>query len=253
MATVVDNTSIASAQERAASILYGNEKPIAPVTDEYKPTATAMIAEYSVPVKEQRPEKPKLNSYYHVSTARHEPRSTELRSYEPMPEPIATAEPQVIHPFVDAESIAVEQQAPVAVVQKQVKSEIDIELEEDTQYVVRFKTPTIIAAAALATIFLLMAVLFVVNIVSLSSTAATVNNLLQEEQTLNQELNHAIESNEIAKNEVLTDINLGDYQDLPMQPIDPATVDNYQPASTSNGSSGGLFDWLCKSLSGLFS
>lgn len=256
MATVVDNTSIASAQERAASILYGNEKPISPVTDEYKPTATAVIAEYSVPVTERRPEKPTLSGYYHVSTAREDarPRSTELRSYEPMPEPLTSGEPHVIRPIVDPETIAAA--APVAVAQQQVKSEIDIELEENTQYVVRFKTSTIVAAAALATIFFLMAVLFVVNIVSLSSSAATLNRLQQAESSLNQELDQAIRNNEQAKNDVLNGLDIDNpslYDDLEMQPINPETVDFYQPTVMNSGTGGGFFDWICKMLSRLFS
>lgn len=251
MATAVENTSIASARERAASILYGNERPIPPVGNEYKaPAAAPVIAEYSVPVKEEPKVKPTLSGYYHIETARA-PRPTQFRSYEPVYEPTMGPEPQVVRPVVDGSKVV--EEAPVAVTSKAVKSEIDIELEEDTQYVVRFKTPTIIAAAALAVIFFLMAVLFIVNIVNLSASTAAVNKLLQEEQTLNQSLDQSLSQSAAIKDEVMAEIdaNWDQYQDLSMHQIDPDSVTPYRPSATT-GSSGGFFDWVCKALSGLF-
>lgn len=248
MATAVENPSIASAKERAASILYGNEKPVEPV-----------IAEYNVPVKEEPKTEPKFNSYYRAEPIRTK-RPTGYRTYEPIYEPTVTQEPRVVRPFLEANEATVVAEvttpvveadaAPVAVTSKAVQSEIDVELEEDTQYVVKFKKSTIVAAAAVAAVFVLLAVLFIVNIVSLCTTMGEINGLMQEEQTLQQELDKVLRDTEEARRQAIAQAG-GSTTNTPRYVVS-TPVAEYTTASTANDNSG-FFDWLCKSLSGLFS
>lgn len=248
MATAVENPSIASAKERAASILYGNEKPVEPV-----------IAEYNVPVKEEPKTEPKFNSYYRAEPIRTK-RPTGYRTYEPIYEPTVTQEPRVVRPFLEANEATVVAEvttpvveadaAPVAVTSKAVQSEIDVELEEDTQYVVKFKKSTIVAAAAVAAVFVLLAVLFIVNIVSLCTTMGEINGLMQEEQTLQQELDKVLRDTEEARRQAIAQAG-GSTTNTPRYVVS-TPVAEYTTSATANDSSG-FFDWLCKSLSGLFS
>ena len=246
MATAVESPSIASAKERAASILYGNEKPIEPV-----------IAEYNVPVKEEQKTEPKFSSYYSAEPIRTK-RPTGYRTYEPVYEPTVTAEPRVVRPFVDANETAVVAEVstpvveatPVAVTSKAVKSEIDAELEEDTQYVVKFKKSTIAAAAAVGAVFVLLTVLFIVNLVSLFTTMGEINGLMQEEQTLQQELDKALRDTEEARRQAIA--KAGSASTSTARFVVSTPVADYTPSASANGSSG-FFDWLCKALSSLFS
>lgn len=245
MATAVENPSIASAKERAASILYGNEKPVEPV-----------IAEYNVPVKEEPKVEHKFSSYYSAEPIRTK-RPTAYRTYEPVYEPTVTAEPRVVRPFVDANEAAVVAEvttpvvevAPVAVTSKAVKSEIDVELEEDTQYVVKFKKSTVVAAAAVAAVFVLLTVLFIVNLVSLFTTMGEINGLMQEEQSLQQELDKALRDTEEARRDAIA--KAGSSSGSSARFVVSTAVTDYTPAGTANGSSN-FFDWLCKALSALF-
>ncbi len=248
MATAVESPSIASAKERAASILYGNEKPVEPV-----------IAEYNTPVKEEPKTEPKFSSYYHAEPIRTK-RPTEYRRYEPVYEPAITQEPRVVRPFLDAnEAVATVEvaaptvtttSAPVAVTSKTVKSEIDAELEADTQYVVKFKKSTIIAVAAVATVFVLLTVLFIVNIVSLCTVGGELSSLQQEEQQLSQELDQALRDSEAARRQAIA--NAGSITTTTPHYVVHTPVAEYAPAVTASDNTG-FFNWLCQSLSGLFS
>lgn len=245
MATAVESPSIASAKERAASILYGNEKPVEPV-----------IVEYQSPVKEEPKTEPKFNSYYRAEPVRAK-RPTAYRSYEPVYEPTVTQEPRVVRPFLDANEVVAKvevpvptvETAPVAVASKTVASELDTELETGTQYVVKFKKSTVVAVVAVATVFLLLTVLFIVNIVTLCTTASEINNLMQEEQTLQQELDQALRDSEAARRQVIA--QAGNSTSGGTRYVVSTPVTEYT-APTEANINGGFFDWLCKALSGLF-
>ena len=248
MATAVENPSIASARERAAAILFGNEKPAAPV-----------VAEYSVPVATPASAQPVFTPYQPPETTQPA-RPTAYRSYLSAVEiePNAAPAPYTPRPYVNANTVTqtvaapapVTQSAPVAETSTTVASEIDVELEEDTQYVVKFKPSTIAAVAVVAAIFVLMAVLFIVNIVNLSAASAQIGTLLREEQTLNQQLNQAIHDTEQAKQAALE--QLGNHNTPAIEhtiSIDESAV---YTASTTTNSNGGFFDWLCQTLGHLF-
>ena len=248
MATAVENPSIASARERAAAILFGNEKPTAPV-----------VAEYSVPVAAPTPTQPAFTPYQPPETtpAVHQ---TTYRSYLAAveSEPNAAPAPYTPRPYVNANTVTqtvvapapVTESAPVAETSTTVANDIDVELEEDTQYVVKFKPSTIAAVAVVAAIFVLMAVLFIVNIVNLSAASAQIGTLMREEQTLNQQLNQAIHDTEQAKQAALE--QLGGHNAPAIKhtiSIDDSAV---YTATTTTSSNGGFFDWLCQTLGHLF-
>lgn len=245
MATAVENPSIASAKEKAAAILYGNEKNL-----------TSVIAEYQAPVKEEPKTNQTFSSYYAPETFRAE-RPTQYRPYATIDEPVLAGEPRVLRPFVTAEPVVeiptamVEDVAPVAVTSKTVTNVLEADLAEDTEYVVKFKKSTVVAVAAVVTVFVLLTVLFIVNIVSLSTTMAEVNSLLQQEQTLSQEINSALRDSEAAKQTAQNQAqNSGNH--LVYQPVNQTvTVPTAEGSATA--ANGGFFDWLCKALSGLFS
>ena len=197
MATAVESPGIVSAKEEAAAILFAHEPQTTPIM-------TASAQEQIVRVHEQ----PKFPSFAHY----HEPEkiparpkvvNTEaLRPYQSFDEVAVNTEPQVVRPYIDSSdylssavaATSVTAATPVATATEEenavavIESPLDLKLEDDTQYVVKFKKSTIVAMTIMASIFLLMTVLFVVNIVSLVTMSSEVNALMQESTTLEQSL-----------------------------------------------------------------
>ncbi len=216
MATAVESPGIASAKEEAAAILFARQPQTPPVT------VTAPILE-TAPTVSAQPARPKFASYHDPMPMPTRPTTVDTTTFRPYQNfddvNVVSAQPQVVRPYIDssdylssavaATSVATpETVAPVATVVEEpktvtvVKSALDTELEEDTQYVVKFKNSTIVAATIIATIFLLMAVLCVVNIVSLVTASAEVNALWDETAALNQTLTEEKAHLEQARQEV---------------------------------------------------
>ncbi len=255
MTTAVESPGIVSAKEEAAAILFAREQPA--------PVMTAPAPEQELQAHE-KPARPSFDRYHEEEYIPARPKAvdtTALRPYETYQEPVVQTEPQVVRPYIDSSdyltspvtATTVEVQAPVATVENATKtvtvveSPLDEELEEGTQYVVKFKKSTIVAASMVASVLLLMAVLFVVNIVSLVTMSAQVSALVQESTSLEQSLNSGKASLDeaIAK----ADNNSGNstqtvqyvaHVDTPAGEAVNATVDS------------SFFDWLCHSLSRLF-
>lgn len=256
MALTVESPGIISAKEEAAAILYARQ----PQTSTIKP----VVQEEQEIIQVAKPTRPTFAKYHSPEPTPVVNKSVEkvtFRPYKTFDEVKTDFQPQVIRPYIDsseylssavatttveAEAPAVEEvveTAPTTVV----KSALDTELEEDTQYVVKFKQSTIVAATIIASIFVLLTVLCIVNIVSLVTTSAQVGELMQQSTALHETLNEERANLENVRQEVVGRASDSgykvDYQ--PSQDIYTAT------ASTTTNSS--FFDWLCHSLSSLFS
>lgn len=255
MATAVESPGIVSAKEEAAAILFAHEPQTTPIMTAPAPEQV---------IKKQEPVRPSFAHYHEPAAMPARPKvvdTTALRPYETYEEVAVESEPQVVRPYIDSSEYltspvaptTVEVQAPVATVVEApqtvtiVESPLDRELEEDTQYVVKFKKSTIAAVSVVASIFLLMTVLFIVNIVSLVTMSAEVSALVQESTTLEKSLADGQANLEKAK----------------------ATVDAHQSSTAQNVHyviknestyteptvakvDSSFFDWLCHSLSRLF-
>lgn len=253
MATIVESPGIASAKEEAAAILYAHQP---------QPTFTSHAAPQAQPqIIQTTATRPTLASYREpepMPTVSRPVNTTEFRPYKTFDEVKPVFEPQVIAPYIDnsqyvtspVAATSVVTAEPVATVAPQtttvMKSVLDTELEEDTQYIVKFKTSTIVAATIVATIFLLMAVLCIVNVVSLVTTSAQVSALMEESTALHETLDQEMANLEQAR-QVATDkansVNRETYY--------VEAESTYTPAVTTTASSS-FFDWLCHSLSRLF-
>ena len=249
MALTVESPGIISAKEEAAAILYARQ----PQTSTIKP----VVQEEQEIIQVAKPTRPTFAKYHSPEPTPVVNKTVEkvtFRPYKTFDEVKTDFQPQVIRPYIDsseylssavatttveAEAPAVEEvveTAPTTVV----KSALDTELEEDTQYVVKFKQ-------SIASIFVLLTVLCIVNIVSLVTTSAQVGELMQQSTALHETLNEERANLENVRQEVVGRTSDSgykvDYQ--PSQDIYTAT------ASTTANSS--FFDWLCHSLSSLFS
>lgn len=255
MVTTVESPGIASAKEEAAAILFARETQTQPVVATAAPEPTLRLA--PEPAKQ-----PTFASYHNPEPMPSRPQAVKtenLRPYEVYEEVKVEVEPQVVRPYIDssdylasaaavtsvATPTATTVEAPKTVVVEQ--SALDTELEEDTQYVVKFKNSTIVAATILATIFLLMAVLVVVNIVSLVTTAAEVNALYEESNALHQTLTEEKSNVERARREATANGGSSNRTEhIVSMEHSTGTVTS---SSTANSS---FFDWLCRALSQLF-
>ena len=262
MATTVESPGIASAKEEAAAILFARQ----PQTPSVMSTAAK---EEPATIVQQQAKYPTFATYHDPEPMPIRPRAVKietLRPYQTYDEVTVAAEPQVIHPYIDSsdylssavaattvaaetpEVTAVETPVTTAAPVKVVQSVLDTELEEDTQYVVKFKNSTIVAATIIATIFLLMAVLCVVNIVSLVTASAEVNALWQESSALHETLSQEQANLEQARNQATSNAGSANRN---VQYVEKAQSTYTAPSSTTTNSS--FFDWLCRSLSRLFS
>ena len=255
MAKTVESPGITSAKEEAAAILFAREQQSTPVM-------TAPAPEQSVRTVSE-PLKYKTFAHYHEPEAMPVVRpqtldTTALRPYQNFDETPAVNDPQVVRPYIDSSeylssavaATSMSTTTPEATVTQDtnsvavVESPLDTKLEEGVQYVVKFKKSTIIAASILASIFLLMTVLFVVNIVNLVTMSAEVNALTQETVQLEQQL----QNGQVAINQEKSSINNASHTTTRAVSYESTYQ---QPNQTSTDSS--FFDWLCHSLSRLFS
>ncbi len=253
MATIVESPGITSAKEEAAAILFAREPQVTPVMT--APAPEQSVRTVSEPTK------------YQTFARYHEPESmsvtrpqvvdtTSLRPYQNFDEVPATNEPQVVRPYIDSSeylssavaATSVTATSPEEAVEETTKSvavvesPLDTKLEEGVQYVVKFKKSTIVAATILASIFLLMTILFVVNIVNLVTMSAEVNALTQETTALEKSLSE--EQRNLAKARKNVSANSSTAYEVSYE----STYS--QPNQTTVDSS--FFDWLCHSLSRLF-
>ncbi len=251
MATVVEDISVASAKELAASVLYANEKNQLSFYNEKN--GEPIVAEYDEPVREKRPS-PNFAEYDYVDTSRHTVR-TGLSPYEESKEDqnISASSMRVIKPYLDSKEyinqapIVEMQSTPVAVTSQRIESKIDMDLEEGTQYVVKLKPSTIVVAATVALITVLMLVLFIINALTLASSAAALNNLKQEQIEINQQLNNAIAKEEAIREEIEGSIT----GNVSIEKIPEGTLVTYVPKSEV-ATSTNFFDIICKFFSNLF-
>lgn len=256
MATAVESPGIVSAKEEAAAILFAREPQTTPVMTAPAPeqvvhkheTVRPSFAHYHEPVA--MPSRPKV-----VDTA-------SLRPYETYDEVAVNTEPQVVRPYIDSTEYlsspvaptTVEVQTPTTAVAEApqtitvVKSPLDYELEEDTQYVVKFKKSTIAAVSVVASIFLLMAVLFIVNIVSLVTMTAEVNALVQESTALEKSLVDG--QTNLEETRATINARHDSSAQYSSQYVAKAESSYVEPTVAKVDSS--FFDWLCHSLSRLF-
>lgn len=256
MATAVESPGIVSAKEEAAAILFAREPQTPPVM-------SAPVSEQTVHVHEKTI-RPTFAHYHEPETFPARPKAvdtTALRPYENFDEVAVTVEPQVVRPYIDSSdylssavaATSVATPAPVTTVTEAsktvtaVESPLDQKLEEDTQYVVKFKNSTIVAMTIIATIFLLMSVLLVVNIVNLVTMSAEVNALVQESTTLEQTLSQ--EQAEL--NQAQAQAKANATQHTSVQHV--ARIENGHNVTETAPVNSSFFDWLCHSLSRLFS
>ncbi len=257
MATIVESPGITSAKEEVAAILFAREPQATPVM-------TAPAPEQLIhPVHEQPKYQPSFARYHEPESMPVRPKvvdTTALRPYENFDEVSVAQEPQVVRPYIDSSeyltsvaATSVAAPTPVETVAEApktvtvVESPLDTQLEEDTQYVVKFKKSTIVAATILATIFLLMSILLVVNIVNLVTMSAEVNALTQESMTLEKSLTENKAKIETAKRTA--------QRNAPHYNVQYVNSDEVETAVATAGSTAtdtSFFDWLCKSLSRLF-
>lgn len=256
MATTVESPGIASAKEEAAAILFARQPQTTPVNSTAAPEPVVHVV--------SQPVAPTFASYHNPEPMPARPQAVKtenLRPYEVYEEVKVEVEPQVVRPYIDSSDYlssaaavttvaaptptVTTVEAPKTVVVKQ--SALDTELEENTQYVVKFKNSTIVAATIVATIFLLMAVLVVVNIVSLVTTAAEVNALWEESNALHQTLTEEKSNVERARQEATANGGSSN-RTVHIVPMEHST-DTVTSGSTASHS---FFDWLCRALSQLF-
>ena len=246
--TMVESPGIASAKEEAAAILYAKHS--------YQPVATPVISEEAERV-EAKPARPTFTGYRQPEPIyNYKPDTTAFRPYKTFDEIKPTADAQVIRPYIDSNDYITSAAATTSVATPvvdvpavvdasvpTVQSILDTELEENTQYVVKFKRSTVVAAAIIASIFFLMSVLCIVNIASLVSTSAQVGRLLNESSELQQTLTQ--KQMEWAEMEQ-ADSGSVTNQGFNYQTSANAAIGSAETTDTS------FFDWLCHSLSRLF-
>ena len=259
MATTVESPGITSAKEEAAAILYARQ----PQTIAAKPLIEENVDILPENPVQKKSTRPNFASYHNPEPMPvHKSVDTiQFKPYKTFDEVKVESEPQVIRPYIDSSdylssavaSTTVSTPATTEVVKQTVAqvsaptSVFDTELEEDTQYVVKFKNSTIVAATIIATIFLLMSILCIVNIVSLFSTSAQVNALMEEstslQQTLNQERSNLEQTRQTVDSSTQSNTRNVHY-----------VANEGNTAVVSNAASdSSFFDWLCHSLSNLFS
>ena len=242
MATEVAE-SIELARAKASAILYGNEKP----PEAIRAYDSPVVAEYSIPVKEEA----KSFSGYVFQEPPRPQGTAELRTYQVPDEFNSSSELKLVKPYVEA--VSVPYTPPVSV--KKSSSALE-ELDEDATYVVKFKAPTLITAAAVAVVFVLLAVLFIVNAVSIASTNARLEQLRTEQITAAKELEEATRlAGELRDNiveEIMDDLtnNPGKYTDIPKAALPVGNAVPYVAPAAAGSTN--LFDIICKFLSGLF-
>lgn len=255
MATAVESPGIVSAKEEAAAILFAREPQTPPVMSAPAPEQT---------VQKHETLHPSFAHYHEPAAMPARPKvvdTSALRPYETYEEITTTAEPQVVQPYIDSSAYLNSPVAPttvtvatpvttVATTPKTVavvESPLDHELEEGTQYIVKFKKSTIAAVAVAASIFLLMTVLLIVNIVSLVTMSAEVSALSQESTTLEQSLSQGQSNLDQARAAVDASVNTSGTH---VQYVAKDTSAYVEPTNATVDSS--FFDWLCHSLSRLF-
>lgn len=256
MALTVESPGIISAKEEAAAILYARQ----PQTSTIKP----VVQEEQEIIATAKPTCPTFAKYHNPEPVSVVNKSTEkvtFRPYQNFDEVKTEFQPQVIRPYIDSSeylssavaATTVEAQAPVEEVVTETvptavaKSALDTELEEDTQYVVKFKQSTIVAATIIASVFVLLTVLCIVNIVSLVTTSAQVGALMEESTALHETLNEERVNLENARQKAVNNTNDAGYK------VDYQPSQDIYTAPTTAAASSSFFDWLCHSLSQLFS
>ena len=253
MATAVESPGIVSAKEEAAAILFAHETPV-------KPVMTAPAPEETVSAYKQL--HPTFTQYQAPATMPTHAKAvdiSELRPYLTYEETTDAEDAKVLRPYIDnseyiaspveTTTVAVDNSTAVTETSQTIKvveSPLDRQLEEDTQYVVKFKNSTIVAAGIVASIIMLMAVLLVVNIVSLITVSAEVSALTQESVVLEQSLAEGQASLEQAR----ATANANNGTNHTAQYVAKTESTYVEPGSAVDNSS--FFDWVCHSLSRLF-
>ena len=256
MAITVESPGITSAKEEAAAILYARQPQTAIKPVEQEQTEIIQVTQ---------PARPTFAKYHNpepVQTITQSVDTVTFRPYKNFDEVKPDFQPQVIRPYIDSseylttavtpESVTAVAPVETAVAETTpattVQSVLDTEVEEDTQYVVKFKHSTIVAATIVASIFVLLTVLCIVNIVSLVTTSAQVSALMQESTALHQTLNEERVSLEQARQDAMNNSSEASYK----VEYEPSAGIYNAPATTTTTNSS-FFDWLCHSLSQLFS
>ena len=252
MATItVESPGIASAKEEAAAILFARE-PQTPLV--------APVPPEPIEVTTSAPARPAFAKYHVPEPTYTKPvDTTTFRPYQNFDEVNLTTEPQVVRPYISnsgySTMMATTTVATPTVDVKNdvtpnqtvaVQSPLDVELEKDTQYVVKFKRSTIAAAAIVASIFLLLSVLCIVNIVSLVTTSAQVSALMQESSALHQTLEQEKANLEQARQ------TAANNQQANTKDVYYVQAESTYVAPTNTPTDSSFFDWLCHSLSKLF-
>ena len=255
MATAIESPGIVSAKEEAAAILFAR--------DTQAPVMSAPAPEKVVtPTREKSPQP--IFAHYHepetVVTHKKAVDMSELRPYPNFDETAVAEDTKVLRTYIDSseyltspvETTTMTVEAPTATVAEApktttvVRSALDMPLEEDTQYVLKFKKSTIVAASIVASIIMLMAVLLVVNIVSLVTVSAEVSALTQESVALEQSLSAGQSNLEQAR----AAVNAHSGTSHQAQYVAKAESTYVEPNSEIENSS--FFDWMCHALSRLF-
>ena len=255
MATAVESPGIVSAKEEAAAILFAR--------DTQAPVMTAPAPETIVTTAHEKPAQPVFAHYYEPETIVTHKKAvdiSELRPYPNFDETTVAEDAKVLRTYIDSseyltspvESTTMTVEAPTTTVAEApktttaVRSVLDLPLEEDTQYVVKFKKSTIVAVSIVVSIIMLMAVLLVVNIVSLVTVSAEVSALTQESIALEQSLS-AGQSN---LEQTRAAVNAHSGTSHQAQYVAKAESTYVEPNSVVEH--GSFFDWLCHALSRLF-
>ncbi len=258
MATTVESPGIISAKEEAAAILYARE----PQTTIAKPVVEESVDILPRESGAKASVRPTFATYHNPEPmpVQRPVEKVQFKPYKSFDEVKVATEPQVIRPYIDSSDyltsavattsvttpVATETVAQEVATVAAPTSIFDTELEENTQYVVKFKNSTIVAATIIATIFLLMSILCVVNIVSLFSTSTQVNALMEESTALHQTLNQEKNNLEKARQAVDNDLQTNNHN------VHYVASESSAAISTTNEASS-FFDWLCHSLSNFFS
>lgn len=259
MATIVESPGITSAKEEAAAILFARQQPAVTLTPKVQPEDNNNVVQ-----SQPKSKYPEFARYHNPEPMPARPQKVNNISLQPYPvynEVKLVDETQVVRPYIDSSDYLSSAVATTSVTTPTVNSNVentveevttvrsplDVELKEDTQYVVKFKNSTIVAATIVASIILLMAVLCVVNIVSLCTVGAEVNALWQESATLEQTLaEEQAKVEEVRQESVNKNRALYHVETVAMKDSAYVVPADYKVESS-------FFDWLCHSLSHLFS
>jgi hypothetical protein len=235
-------------QERASAILYNNAAPQFSTQHDLSAYNEIVETKYANPnpIQSTSP----IFERYAPPPVTESPKGAEFQSYY---RPAETVEftPKIVNPAIQTiqtpepmEEIA---SAPVTDFVEEETA------DENTEYVVKFKMPTVITAACIAVILVLLAVLLIFNAVNIAKANVELRQLQSESETARNELTQAQQAAAEAKQKAIDEIegNLSvGYKDLPQGKL-PSGISSYEePADLE--SSTNAFDMICKFFSKIF-